>query len=63
MLESAKQMQDELVNKNKGLEKENKKLSEIIEIANKSKMTEQGGLEKKLEKVMDERDRLSEELE
>jgi len=43
------------------LEKENKSLNERLEINNKSMMSEAGGLEKKLERTIDERDRLKEE--
>ncbi len=51
-------MYNELVQKNKTLERENKILSEKFELNNKSKMSEQGGMEKKLEKLLEEKDRL-----
>jgi len=38
-------------------------MGEKIEINNKNKQTEQGGLEKKLEKIQEERDRLQQEIE
>ena len=38
-------------------------MQEKIEINNKNKQTEQGGLEKKLEKIQEERDRLQQEIE
>lgn len=41
------------------LEKEKKQLNEKLEVSSKSLITEQGGLEKKLERIMDERDRLT----
>lgn len=43
------------------LEKENKLLNEKIEINNKSLTAEAGGLEKKLERIQEDRDRLREE--
>ena len=49
------------MNTNRRLEKENKALNERLEISSKSMMTEAGGLEKKLERIIDERDRLKEE--
>lgn len=55
-------MYSEVQIKNKQLERENKQLMEKLEISNKSKLTEQGGLEKKLEKIYEERQRLTEEL-
>ena len=45
------------------LEKENKNLNERLELSNKSMMSEQGGLEKKITRVTEERDRLKEDLE
>lgn len=45
------------------LEKENKNINEKLEVSSKSLITEQGGLEKKLERLMEERDRLSKDLE
>jgi beta-lactamase class A len=44
------------------LERDNKQLNERLEISSKAKMTEQGGLEKKLDKVMEENGRLNTEL-
>lgn len=44
------------------LEKEKNSLNERLEISNKSMMSEQGGLEKKVERIQEERDRLKEEL-
>jgi hypothetical protein len=55
-------MLNELQTKTKQLERENRQLMDKIEITNKSKQNEQGGLEKKLEKVMEERDRLADEV-
>ena len=55
-------MINELKNKAKMLEKENKQLIEKMEITSKSKMTEQGGLEKKLEKLLEDKERLQEEI-
>lgn len=45
------------------LEKEKKQLNEKLEVSSKSLITEQGGLEKKLERIMDERDRLTKDNE
>ena len=44
------------------LEKEKNSLNERLEISSKSMMSEQGGLEKKIERVQEERDRLKDEL-
>lgn len=44
------------------MEKENKSLSEKIELSNKNNQSEQGGLEKKIEKIIEERDRLREDF-
>lgn len=44
------------------LEKEKNSLNERLEISSKSMMSEQGGLEKKIERVVEERDRLKEEF-
>src|SRR3569833_2795852 len=52
----------ELQTKTKQLERENKQINEKLEISQKRKLTEQGGLEKKLEKKYEERQRLVEEL-
>lgn len=52
--------QSSLINR---LEKEKKILNEKVEINTKSLITEQGGLEKKVEKLTDERDRIVKELE
>jgi hypothetical protein len=43
------------------LEKEKNSLNERLEISSKSMMSEQGGLEKKMERVQEARDRLEEE--
>ena len=45
------------------LEKENKALNERLELNSKSLMLEAGGVEKRLERVTEERDRLKEEFE
>jgi len=45
------------------LEKERKVLNEKVELSAKSSATEHGGLEKKVDKLSEERDRLSSELE
>ena len=45
------------------LEKENKTLNERLELSSKSMMSEQGGLEKKIERIAEDRDRLKEENE
>jgi chromosome segregation ATPase len=54
-------MQNQLNNTVRRLEKENKGLNERLELNSKSMLTEAGGLEKKLERLSDERDRLKEE--
>lgn len=48
-----------LINK---LEKEKKHLNEKLEVSSKSMITEHGGLEKKLERIMEERDRLTKDF-
>ena len=53
---------NELQLKVKSLERENRQLNDKIEMSHKSKLSEQGSLEKRFEKVQDERDRLKEEL-
>jgi chromosome segregation ATPase len=45
------------------LERELKQLQERWELTNKSKLTEQGGLEKRVDKLLEEKDRLQLELE
>ena len=45
------------------LEKEKNTLNERLEISSKSMMSEQGGLEKKIERIQEERDRLKEDFE
>jgi predicted nucleic acid-binding Zn-ribbon protein len=45
------------------LEKEKNTLNERLELSSKSMMSEQGGLEKKIERVQEERDRLKEDFE
>lgn len=57
---SENEKQSSLINR---LEKEKKILNEKVEINTKSLITEQGGLEKKVEKLTDERDRIVKELE
>ncbi len=52
----------ELQGRNKELEREKKALQEKNELFNKSKMTEQGSLEKRLEKALEAETRLQEEL-
>lgn len=47
----------------KRLEKENKSLTERIELTSKHSQSEQGGLEKRIEKVIEERDRVKEDFE
>ena len=49
--------------KTKQLERENKQLQERWDMSTKSKMSEQGGLEKKVEKLLEEKDRLQDEVE
>lgn len=49
--------------RNKELEREKKSLLEKNELFNKSKMTEQGSLEKRLEKALEAEQRLQEEIE
>lgn len=44
------------------LERDNKNLNEKLEVSSKSMITEQGGLEKKLERLIEERDRLTKDL-
>lgn len=48
--------------RNKEIEREKKALLEKNELFNKSKMTEQGSLEKRLEKALEAETRLQEEL-
>ena len=62
MQESQSQLVTELQSKNKQLERENKLLMEKVEIANRSRQNEQGTLEKKLEKSLENEHRLAEEL-
>jgi flagellar capping protein FliD len=45
------------------LEKENKAINERLELSNKSMMSEAGGLEKRLERIQEERDSLKNDLE
>jgi hypothetical protein len=52
----------ELQARNKELEREKKGLLEKNELFNKSKMTEQGTLEKRLEKSLENEQRLQEEI-
>ena len=52
----------ELQTRIKELEREKKNLLEKNELANKSKLTEQGSLEKRLEKALEAEQRLQEEL-
>lgn len=52
----------ELQQKNKSLERENKSLNERFELTNKSKQYEHGSLEKKLEKALENENRLANEL-
>lgn len=61
--ESQQQLVSELQSKNKQLERENKLNSEKLELQNRSKQNEQGTLEKKLEKALENEHRLTEELE
>ena len=56
-------MQNQLNNTVRRLEKENKSLNERLEVNSKNMQSEAGGLEKKLERITDERDRLKEECE
>ena len=58
MQETSSQLKTDLEKKNKQLERELKQLQERWELTNKSKMTEHGGLEKKVEKLLEEKDRL-----
>lgn len=44
------------------LERDNKNLNEKLEVSSKSMITEQGGLEKKLERLIEERDRITKDL-
>jgi len=53
----------ELQARNKELEREKKSLLEKNELFNKSKMNEQGTLEKRLEKALEAEQRLQEEIE
>ena len=45
------------------LEKENKALNERLELNSKSMISEQGGMEKKIERIQEERDRLKDDIE
>lgn len=56
-------MVQELQQKNKALERENKQHLEKLELSTRSKQSEQGSLEKKLEKALDSEARLADELE
>lgn len=62
MQESQSLLITELQNKNKSLERDNKQYIERLELINKSKQYEQGSLEKKLEKAMENESRLANEL-
>lgn len=53
----------QLQNTIRRLEKENKGLNERLELSSKSLMSEQGGLEKKLERIIEERDRVKDDYE
>ncbi len=44
------------------LEKENRVMHDRLEVGAKSMLTEQGGLEKKLERAIDEKERLTKEI-
>lgn len=61
--EAHQNMQNQLNNNIRRLEKENKSLNERLELSSKNMLSEAGGLEKKLERISDERDRLKEECE
>jgi archaellum component FlaC len=54
---------NQLQNTIKRLEKENKSLTEKIELSSKHSQSEQGGLEKRIEKTIEERDRIKEDFE
>ena len=58
MQESQGQLVTELQQKNKQLERDNKLYMEKLELTNRSKQNEQGTLEKKLEKALDNEARL-----
>jgi len=60
--ERTHQQIQELQARNKEIEREKKALLEKNELFNKSKMTEQGSLEKRLEKALEAETRLQEEL-
>lgn len=62
MQERTQQQIVELQARNKELEREKKALLEKNELFNKSKMSEQGSLEKRLEKALEGETRLQEEL-
>lgn len=62
MQERTHQQIAELQSRNKELEREKKALLEKNELFNRSKMTEQGSLEKRLEKALEAETRLQEEL-
>lgn len=53
----------QLQNTIKRLEKENKSLTEKVELTSKHSQSEQGGLEKRIEKIVEERDRVKEDFE
>ena len=53
----------QLQNTIKRLEKENKSLTEKVELTSKHSQSEQGGLEKRIEKTMEDRDRIKEDYE
>jgi chromosome segregation ATPase len=61
--EAHQNMQNQLNNTIRRLEKENKSINERLELNSKNLASEAGGLEKKLERISDERDRLKEEFE
>ena len=63
MQESQSQLVTELQHKTKQLERDNKLLLEKLELQSKSKQSEQGSLEKKLEKSLESEARLQEEVE
>lgn len=61
--ENFKNRENQLNSTVRKIEKENKALNERLEMANKNIISETGGFEKKIERIIDERDRIKEELE
>jgi predicted nucleic acid-binding Zn-ribbon protein len=62
-MEDSSSKVNQLENTIRKLEKEKNTLNEKLELSSKSMMSEHGGLEKKIERVQEERDRIKEDFE